>query len=722
MTLAFPSYRNSFHPAWLLLLVPPLVGFLVNFTNDSGLVDFALILRVILAAGLILPVIWLRLDQVSGRTQRLLKELRMQMPGCLVAMLLPGVLGWANGGDVTEWIIGTYGFGCLLLGAAAFGSEFDQRTLPGLLTQPLSRPAIFAEKLGVLGVLFLVATGNLWLTLSTAPNFGFDSEAAAFVVLVPLFALCSGPLYSLLSRSTLAGLVFVVAIPMGLGAVIMLGLESVFRLGLWETGIPPGVEARLILWGMPAYLLVTFVAGWRVFAGLQVRDGGAGGRSSTGMHPLSLPIDRILRRVLPVTGGMAQLVRKELRLHVVPWLVAGIMVGLWLLGMTLKHFASDESLKAVMNDVSAFAVFAGILGTLVLVTAGAACVAEERELGTLEWQLTQPVALGRQWRTKVLVAVAIATGLGFLLPATLLWVSFDGALLRTTFGDLPALVAAAYGSIFLLLLVVSIYASSIARNTMKATATATFIAGGLAAVIAVMGLTGGAWIDRELTRHVEQWPPDVNAPAWAPTVDTLRVLGATALAGVTAALAFTLLAFGGQNFRRLTVPAATISRQLVAVAVGLTVLLGAIGLVTSQLVLLATQANQAETFVALRRSAVIAVGQELRLGRLTEELAGQIGVATNATPEAVVDALIAREGNQAFVRIQDRFRPKQQVIGSNPAFLMDPVLARRYGLVTVPSSANRTNSTQAAKTNAPSFKMDPELMKRYGLQPAVPKP
>lgn len=675
MTLTFPSYRNNFHPAWLLLPAPPLIGFLIGTTT----IDPSLSLRVLLAASLALPVLCLRVAAVSGRTQRLLKELRTQLPGCLVAMLLPGMLAWAESAEMTEWILVAYGFGCLLMGASAFGSEFEHGTISGLLTQPLPRATLFLEKVSVLGILLLVATFNVWLALDRVPNYGPDQPRILLATLLPLVAFCSAPLYSLISRSTLAGVVFATAIPIGLFATFSLGLEAASRLGS-QTPAMLNLESNLISWSIPVYLLFTLLAGWRVFSRYQVPGGGAGGRSSSGMHPLSLPMDRILQRLLPPTNGTARLIRKELRLHVVPWLVAGITVGLWLLAMALKQFITDENLRNTVCDLAIWANGFGLLGTIALLTAGAACVAEERQLGTLEWQLTQPLQINHQWWIKVAVTTAIAVSLGFLLPATLIWVSFDAAHLRLMFGGTTALGAGAYSLFFTLLLVVSIYASSVARSTMKAMATAAFIAAGLAGLIALLLLTGGAWIDEKMTRHIEQLPAGVNAPAWAPTVETLVQLAAGA-AGITGILiAGGFLAFAGQNFRRLSIPAGIISRQLMTIGVGLTLWLGALGLITSQMALLRVQANQAESYARERASAIAAVGQELRLGRLTTEIATPLGVPTNATPEAVVDAVAAREGRQALTRIAERFHPKRPADGHSPAFIMDPALRKRYGI------------------------------------------
>ena len=630
------------------------------------------------------------------------------------------MFGWNVRGDSVPWAVGSYGLGCLLIGASTFGSEFDQRTLGSLLTQPLSRSRIYLEKLGVAATLILLASLNLLLTLGVADGFQFDLQDFFEVSVVALLALCSGPLFSLHSRSTLAGVVFTVTVPAGLFAIAVLVLEFAYgRLHPGEQMPVPSASWVLGL-GAPAYLLATSVWGWRVFATLQLRDGGASGRSATAMHPLSRPVDRLFASVLPPRNALAQLVRKELRLHVVPWLVAGLTVGLWALVLAIRWLAPNDEVDWVLNDVATLSSFAGMIGSLGYIIAGTAAVAEERELGTLETQLSQPIPLSRQWAVKAGVAATLAITLGALLPAGLIWLSFDAAKLQATFGELPGIAAVAYGTVFVLLLALSLYASSVARNTMMATATAVFIGGGLGGLIAVLGLAGGARLNLVMERHVEQWPPNVSAPAWAPSAAALEQLAVAFLAVVGGLVALAFLILGGRNFRRLVVPGATLARQLLGVSLALTVVLGLGAAVFSQLALLRAQANQAEFYLQQRAGAIDEVARELRLGRMTEELAAQIGVATNATAEAVVEAVIAREGHLALGQIAVRFQPAKPVADNQRVFRLDPLLARRYGLI--PSQG--TNAAGPATNAAPpaTFRMDPALMKRYGLTPPEPKP
>jgi len=156
MTLSWPSSRNSFHPAWLLLPLPPLLGILWATFNEFSRVHPALVLRLLLAGVVVVPVLWWRASPAGDRPRRIMKELRVQLPGFLLATLVPSLMTWGIEREWAVWMLFGYPFGCFLMGASAFGSEFEQRTLASLLAQPKSRGAVFREKMAVLaGLLFL---------------------------------------------------------------------------------------------------------------------------------------------------------------------------------------------------------------------------------------------------------------------------------------------------------------------------------------------------------------------------------------------------------------------------------------------------------------------------------------------------------------------------------------------------------------------------------------
>lgn len=724
MNLALPRYRNHFHPAWLLLPVPPLVAVAINWFGDNYTEFLAFGIRTVLIGILLAAIVALRFSNVTGTGLRLLKELRQQLPGTMLAILAPGVFAWHEDNDTLPWAVGSFGLGCLLLGANAFGAEFEQRTLGGLLAQPLRRNRIFAEKLGVLVAVVLLATLNLGLTLVPAEGFHFDFGDGVEVALVALLAVCSGPLFSLLSRSTLAGLVFTAVTPAVLFMAITLSLGGIHHLLSPADPMPEAWITNAASIGGPLYLVVTALLGWRTFVRLQSREGG--GRSAHALHPLSLPVDRLFRRVMPAGHAWSALIRKELRLHVVPWLVAGILVGLTLLGWLLRWQAEPGSALANgLNDVTTLSVWSGLLGTLSLIVAGAASVAEERELGTLEWQLTQPTTLARQWWLKAAVATGVALMLGVLLPATLIWLSFEAAELTKAFGDMPLVVFTAYATFFSLLFVVALYASSISRSTMKATATTVFIAGGMATCLFLLGLAGGTLMESQLGRHTEKWPAPVDPPAWAPSPELCYSLASAAIALTAAGVAVALLVFAGQNSRRLHVPTASVVRQLTGLMFGLALVLSCELVLASQLVLLRMQADRASWQAELKEQAIQEIRRAQADGRFSAEVAVRFSAAPTDPAEAIVQNLIGREGFDALGTVGSRIRAYNSPAPSTGGtFRMSPELARRYGLMPAPADTNGPSAVTPTNPPAvaPAFQMSPEMQKRYGISPTPPAP
>jgi hypothetical protein len=96
-----------------------------------------------------------------------------------------------------------------------------------------------------------------------------------------------------------------------------------------------------------------------------------------------------------------------------------------------------ERLPVIPVDVLAFLYFA-ILTILI----GSLASAEERQLGTLEWQALLPIAAWKQWAIKLGVVFGLVALLGLALPALIMrkevltnprgWVTFGGFVFVTT--------------------------------------------------------------------------------------------------------------------------------------------------------------------------------------------------------------------------------------------------------------------------------------------------
>ena len=133
-------------------------------------------------------------------------------------------------------------------------------------------------------------------------------------------------------------------------------------------------------------------------------------------------------------------------------------------------------------------------------------------------------------------------------------------------------------------------------------------------------------------------------------------------------------------------------------------------------------------------------------GLVTPAIYQYFGAPINATPDALLDAVLAKEGPSAIYKVERLLNsaatpnPRSDTIlvrrhGLLPAgdtgrsdtngftpmdrYRMDPILARRYGLIprSAPTEAASRANLPAASTNPPALKLDSALMKRYGLEP-----
>ena len=112
------------------------------------------------------------------------------------------------------------------------------------------------------------------------------------------------------------------------------------------------------------------------------------------------------------------LVKKELRLQQLTFAVSGLYVVGWVGVLAFGSFA-PASRATLLFMLTVF--HSGAIPLL----AGSLASAEERKLGTLEWQLLLPMARWKQWVTKAAVALGIALTLTLGLPALLHYYQCD---------------------------------------------------------------------------------------------------------------------------------------------------------------------------------------------------------------------------------------------------------------------------------------------------------
>jgi hypothetical protein len=205
-------------------------------------------------------------------------------------------------------------------------------------------------------------------------------------------------------------------------------------------------------------------------------------------------------------------------------------------------------------------LYAGLLAVLI----GSLASAEERQLGTLEWQTLLPLASWKQFAVKVAVASGLALVAGIGLPTLL-----------AQFAPLPHLGGFPRGAVWMLsvialgLAIGSLYVSTLASSGARAVATAL---PALAGAVVLMRTVEWLWWRMVraglISRHAfSDWAPRTEDQAqWAMTII------AAAIAAVCLALAYRNHAAIDGGTTRVSTQAAAIGGVLVAAGTGMFVL------------------------------------------------------------------------------------------------------------------------------------------------------
>ena len=383
----------------------------------------------------------------------LAKEVRALLPAC-AAMVAALVFASGAPDFLRERLVMlVLVFGTITLGGLAFGHEYSYRTLTLLLVQPIDRRRTCATKLLVLGsaialvclAAVMAAPGRPFQMFS-----GARGEGRAILILAPICALCMAPALSILCRSALAGIVFTVAIP---GVLILFAnVLATAWYGFLANDAVNTFVSTFVWRSLTIACAAGAAATWVLFARLEAIEGHAELQwprwLRAGSHPVDVP-----RRV---HGVLSALVRKELRLQQMAFLVTGLFVltsaALWLLSrVNPEHW--EVPIEAI----------AGMYGSLLLVLIGSVASAEERQLGTLPSQLLLPVAARTQWAVKVATTLSLALVLGVGLPVlvSLVFSYTDGIAWQPRRVKAPLAVA-------LLLTSCGLYVSSLSSSAVKA--------------------------------------------------------------------------------------------------------------------------------------------------------------------------------------------------------------------------------------------------------------
>ena len=476
------------------------------------------------------------------------KELRALLPmwaAVMVGLALSGAYSRLFGGNPALLV---FVLGAFALGALSIGHEYSAGTLATLLALPVSRTRLLAAKLAaVVTLLFPLAVVMSFLTVATSGSAG--AGLLTIVVVLPLaFGLLVAPWMSILAKGPLGGVVFTAALLVGVVAGLSLS-QHLF-------GDTDGV--RLIRQPFFVVCLVGAILGWRAFTRLEAIDGARDFRVSARSKAHSNVASAARRPAL------LALAMKELQLQQMTFIVAAlsfvsIMTFVWL---EQAHYAFAGGLPYPLSMLHQI---------VVPILAGALASAEERGLGTLDWQALQPIAAWKQWAIKIGIAIALAVLLGAAGLRFVLWInpSADLAVFGRSAGadlwrggELSATIAIG-------LALVSTYVSSFSTSGLRATITAVPVIGGLlllgTVVFAALGsrspvpMLGNILLPIAWHLHRGRFTIAEQARAW------WLVPGVAALAA--GAAAWLLLRFGLTNHRASRPDIRSLVRQ--AAAIGL---------------------------------------------------------------------------------------------------------------------------------------------------------
>ena len=406
-----------------------------------------------------------------GAALQIRKETRALLPAwtaCASALVLVALVG-----DSRFYLpaLLAYGLGSIALGALSVGHEYSGRTLALLLSFPLDRRRLFLLKLAVLSVLLLGLAGVAWVALMNPRTFyvgfGHSRQAAAglttsmvvrpveaffmsgmnaFIVVPPLAAFFRAPALTMASRSPLGGIVFTITT---IAVVWGAGFPSpLFPHGLAPAGASDPTAFRLaFFWqGVTALCALGAFASWWQFTRLEAIEGRG--------QEVHLPFwTRASGEAAAAPHSVFwEVVKKELRIQQLTLVVGGIYgVGWFAIGLVGRYFPDSIYLPPGALTL--------LYGPLLALLAGSLASAEERQLGTLEWQLLLPMAAWKQWFAKVGVALALALLLGLGLPVLVVWISPSILGVRLD-ASLVALVV--------LLTTVALYVSSFSASGVRA--------------------------------------------------------------------------------------------------------------------------------------------------------------------------------------------------------------------------------------------------------------
>lgn len=395
------------------------------------------------------------------------KEIRLQLPvwsAGLALSVAPSLVIAAFSSPWTDpaiWSELPFAIGSLLLTVAPLEREMSAGTFALLMMQPISRARIWKIKIAVLGAALVLLWLALNVTFAASLHFRLvtlgSEEWHLFIYRTALMSVVffTGGLWmTLLLRQVVAALWCTVLLPAAI----------VYAAG-W---LPSHMQSPSLVAALLLYSVVALFAARRHFLSAQDMPWTGGTIMMPGwLRWRARASSSASRRG---KGPLRALVRKETQLHHVSAMVAFSVLALQGVSVLLRAVRPGQLIphcSVTALDLAGLCWFLLLLALPLLL--GSTVVAEERKLETLHAALCLPVSHRVQFSLKVATTLLVGVLLCAVMPWTVESIALSAGLKSSAFAtafDLNTLGAGCL--IAAVLMMISIYASSLTQTTLHA--------------------------------------------------------------------------------------------------------------------------------------------------------------------------------------------------------------------------------------------------------------
>jgi len=384
--------------------------------------------------------------------------------------ILFGLRDWYFGAPT---ILMSYATGCAIFSVAVFGREFSSDSMTLLLSQPVSRRSMWKRKLTV-AIPVCAISACVFIAFSLRFDAFYKSSSIVSIFCLPWmisFGYLGIGIFAVLWLKQVISSFWLVLMSAPFVLLIARMLD-------WVTGTT--IEQSQIAALGIACALCAYTAAWKRFCSFE-EDG----------HRMKDVVIRLKREktnakntsdILPGTPVrvLHTLVRKELQLHQVTFIVAGLMTAFF---FVLYFLPIDHRNRQQVDMIQMLTIISRYFWLLLPIIIGATAFAEENRMGVIDWTHTMPISRRFQFFMKT----AVCLGLSLLLPGFLAflldWIAMNHPEVRIRYpvhlGEIALRGEIGLGNIQLIpvilylvspasLVILGMYASSLSRSFSQA--------------------------------------------------------------------------------------------------------------------------------------------------------------------------------------------------------------------------------------------------------------